>query len=370
MEEQAFYKLLVERYVAKQLTDEELEVFVALASDGKLDEELALAMAEVLETDDDSTQRPGVYKLWPKIAVVAAAVAALALFIYFFNAPRHPEGSVATRDLLVHDIAPGRNGAQIMLGNGKVIELSGEKKGVVIGDTGMMYSDGSTDPSLSRSDISPSGGERSVMLTAQTDRGQTYEFILPDGTHVWLNAASSISFPSQFNGKVRKIVLDGEGYFEVAKDKMHPFIVASKGQEVEVLGTHFNINSYDEEPLVKTILVEGSVKVSQGEQTKILKPGQQAEQRAGQLVVSEANTAEDLAWKDGNFIFNGKNIKSIMRLLERWYNIEVVYEGRVTQELYYAHISRFKNISEILKSLENAQGVHFKIEGRRVTVRE
>ncbi|MES2458046.1 MAG: FecR domain-containing protein [Bacteroidota bacterium] len=328
--------------------------------------------------------------LWKKIAV-AAAVAAIALCVWLFNAPkggRHLEGSVATRDLL-NDIAPGKNGATITLANGKVIELSGAKKGVIIGNGKLVYDDKTPLSPGGRDGRSPERG----MLTAETRKGQVYEFTLPDGTHVWLNADSKISFPSQFNGKERKILLSGEAYFAVVHNAKQPFRVESNGQVVEDIGTEFNISAYGDEINVKTTLVEGSAKVTplspqggslpQGERgagSITLKANQQAilsplegEMPAGQrgvkkLHVTDSNTEEAIAWKNGYFRFNDQKITAIMLQLSRWYDIEVKYEGTMTDEGLYGKISRYKNISDVLKMLEKTGLLHFKVEGRRVTV--
>jgi len=338
--------------------------------------------------------RTKVYRLWPRIAVAAAAVAALALCVYFFNAPkggRHLEGSVATRDLL-NDIAPGRNGATITLANGKVIALSGEKKGVIIGDTGMKYSDGSTDPSLpTNRDRFSSRGERGVMLIAETRKGQTYEFVLPDGTKVWLNADSKISFPSQFDGKERKILLSGEAYFAVVHNEKQPFRVESNGQVVEDIGTEFNISAYTDEKYIKTTLVEGSASVASlsplegempaGQRGVILKPNQQAilsplegEMPAGQrggnnLKVTTIDPEEAIAWKQGYFKFNEQPLEELLKKVARWYNVEIVYTAAELKNIPFSGtITRYGNVSKLLKNLERTELVHFKIEERRIVV--
>jgi hypothetical protein len=303
--------------------------------------------------------------LGSRVAVAAAAVAAIVLGVYFFNAirhantPRHPELVSGSQD-----IAPGKNGATITLANGKVIQLSDAKSGVVVGEGDLKYDDGSP--------LSPQGGslpegEGSMMLTASTAKGQTYRFTLPDGTKVWLNADSKLEFPSNFvNGKTRSVKLSGEGYFEVAKDKAHPFMVNFKTLTLTVLGTHFNVNAYENEKIAKATLLEGSIKIEK----LFLKPDQQAvfdDHKRLSLQTLE-NAEKEIAWKDGYFRFYDEKIESIMKKLERWYDIEVVYEGRMTSEGFTGKVSRNKNISQVLMILEKTKGVHFKIEGRRVTV--
>ncbi|MES2454053.1 MAG: FecR domain-containing protein [Bacteroidota bacterium] len=318
--------------------------------------------------------------LWPRIAVVAAAVAAVVFGIWFFSS-KYQDASIKTGSIAsVNDIAPGKNGATITLASGEVIELSGKKKGVVIGDKGMKYSDGSTDPSLPMNrDRFSSGGERSGVLTAQTAKGQTYEFILPDGTHVWLNADSKISFPNQFTGKERKILLSGEAYFAVVHNDKQPFRVESKGQVVEDIGTEFNINAYADESSIKTTLVEGSARVASlsplegpiptgRESGVILKPNQQAVLLNNKLDVITANIDQIMAWKNGKFAFQKESLQNIMTGVARWYNVEVVFEPGFESKPFTGSMSRFENISTVLHVLELTGTVHFKVEGRRVTV--
>ena len=197
--------------------------------------------------------------------------------------------------------------------------------------------------------------------------GQQYEVVLPDGTHVWLNAASSIKFPTAFTGAVRKVELMGESYFEVAKNRVMPFIVSVNQTEIEVLGTHFNVMGYAEEGSTNTTLLEGSVKIRKGGSSKTIIPGQQA-RVTNNIQVAEVNTDEVIAWKNGKFSFNDEDIHSIMNQIVRWYDLEVVYMPGVTNQKFGGEISRYKNVNEILKKLELTQTIHFKQEGRRIIV--
>jgi ferric-dicitrate binding protein FerR (iron transport regulator) len=202
----------------------------------------------------------------------------------------------------------------------------------------------------------------------------TYQLTLSDGSKVWLNAATSMRYPENFAGNERKVeLLYGEAYFEVAHDAKMPFKVMGAGQTIEDIGTQFNINAYENESDIKTTLLEGGIKVYNNNGSAILTPGQQAKVKNGMprskiIVISAANTEEAVAWKNGYFRFNNEKIGSIMRQLSRWYNIDVSYEGKITDEGFYGRISRYKNISDVLKMLEDTRSVHFKVEGRRVTV--
>ncbi|RYZ96924.1 MAG: FecR family protein, partial [Sphingobacteriaceae bacterium] len=187
-----------------------------------------------------------------------------------------------------------------------------------------------------------------------------YPLILPDGSKVWLNAQSSITFPIAFTGKERIVKISGEALFEVAHNAKHPFKVQTKKQTIEDIGTIFNVNAYADEAATKTTLVEGKVKVN----NILLNPGQQSDG----FHLKTVNTKRYVAWRNNDFYFENDNIGTVMKELSRWYNIEVKYEGNITTENFTAQISRYKNISSILQILENTKGVHFKIEGRRVTV--
>jgi transmembrane sensor len=303
-----------------------------------------------------------------RIAVAAAAVAAVVFGVWFYNS-RHLDDR---RDLLnyaTHDVPPGKNGATITLASGKVIPLSGAKTGIVVGADDIRYSDNTP--------LSPQGGslrqgERGIVqnLTASTAKGQTYQFTLPDGTKVWLNADSKISFPSQFNGKERKILLTGEAYFAVVHNAKQPFRVESKGpggnrQLVEDIGTEFNINAYVDESSTRTTLVEGSASVND----VLLKPSQQSIlTSADQIKVVNVDTELAVAWKNNQFLFEDEELGTIMRMIGRWYNVEVEFTDDIGKEKFGGGVSRFDKVSKVLKSLEETGKAHFKIQGRKIYV--
>lgn len=315
--------------------------------------------------------RPQLNWNWSRgVAVVAAAVAMIVFGVWLFNNRHATRSSVQDGELTMNDIAPGKNGATITLANGKVIQLSDAKTGLVIGEDKLVYNDGTALQDRD-SDL------RNDEMSATTTKGQTYIFTLPDGTRVWLNADSKISFKNQFVGRTRNILLEGEAYFEVAKNKKSPFVVKTREQEVMVLGTHFNINSYADESSVKTTLFEGSVNVSRlltkvGVNKdlggKTLKPGQQSILNKENFKVVEANMDEAIAWKNNEFMFESQSIESIMKMVERWYDVQVIYTGNKPVEKYSGTVSRFDNVSSVLRILESSGGVHFKIEGRKIYV--
>ncbi|MBE9598462.1 FecR family protein [Pedobacter sp. MC2016-24] len=314
-------------------------------------------------------------KLWPRIAITAAAVAALIFGVWLFEAHyrngRHPE--LVSGPQYSNDVAPGKNTATLTLANGKTITLSDAKTGVVIQTSKLTYTDGtavSGQHRPSRSDAEGSGA-KNQLLTAQTPLGGTYQFTLPDGTRVWLNADSKISFPMQFSGKSRKILLSGEAYFEVQHLALAtPFIVETPGQQVTVLGTHFNINAYKDEADTKTTLLQGSVKVSQGSAFSILSPGQQAILSAQNISLKAVNVNDVIDWKNGEFIFKNEPLPNILRRVARWYNVTVTYQAKYDQiPTYSGSVSRLNNVSEVLHMLEKTGDSRFEIRGNQIIVK-
>lgn len=266
------------------------------------------------------------------------------------------------------DVSPGGNRALLTLENGKKIQLSDSKTGIVVDASKLTYNDGTL-----------IDNEKSQSFTVSTPRGGTYQVRLPDGSIAWLNAASSLTYssPLKSDGGIRRVKLIGEAYFEVAKDKEHPFVVSTDKQNVTVLGTHFNINSYKDERAVRTTLLEGSVRVDlisyQGaplpEKTKILKPGMQAVNSGAIIEVNEVDPDLAISWKNGEFAFRNEQLGDIMKNVARWYDVEVVYEDPDAQyKQYGGSISKYENISKVLGMLELTGNVKFKIEGKKIIV--
>jgi transmembrane sensor len=269
-------------------------------------------------------------------------------------------------------IRPGGNNAYLTLSNGKKIALNDKKDGVLAMQNGVQIlktGDGRITYSVTGTNMVTDNSYNVI----ETPKGGQYQITLPDGTRVWLNAASSLKYPSAFKGNERKVELSGEAYFEVSKNKAMPFKVMTNTQTVEVLGTHFNINGYSEELVTKTTLLEGSVSVKNNHNTTsvVISPGQQARIMANvndKIGVVEADTEEVMAWKNNYFRFNNENIKSVMRKISRWYDVNVEYEGNISDEEFNGTISRTKNIAQVLEMLEDTKSVHFKVEGRRIVV--
>ena len=300
--------------------------------------------------------------------ITAAAVVLLALsaglFFYMNKAPLSNNIVV----LKGPDVTPGKNSARLTLSNGHQIILSGSISGQLTNESGVSVSKTADGRLIYEIIDKPEKALASAYNTLTTVKGEQYQVRLPDGSTVWLNAASSLKYPVSFASvKQRKVELDGEAYFEVAKDKKHPFIVSSKGQQIEVLGTHFNINSYADEVSTKTTLLEGSVQINGH---VFIKPGEQATGAGNQIEVSKADTEAAVDWKNGDFIFNkNDDFKSAMRKIARWYDVDIIYESSAyTGMELRGWLSRKNTLSVVLQRIESTGKVHFKIEGRRVTV--
>ncbi|MBE9602223.1 FecR family protein [Pedobacter sp. MC2016-24] len=294
-----------------------------------------------------------------KVASIAAVMAVVFGFWYYSSKVLL---NLNAEIVYKNDVLPGTNTATLTLSNGKTIQLSDAKNGVVIDATSLKYNDGSVVDSV--------GIKPNQMLTTTTPRGGTYQIVLPDGSHVWMNADSKMIFPAKFSGQTREVLLEGEAYFEVAKDKAHPFIVKNHTQRIEVLGTHFNLNSYADEIGIKTTLLEGSVKVSLSSGKEVLlKPGEEALNATGDIRVEKADTEEAVAWKNGNIVFRAKTLRDIMRQLSRWYDVTIVYAPDApVNETFSAAVSRTRNISSVLERMQATGSVKFKIDGKKITV--
>lgn len=274
-----------------------------------------------------------------------------------------------------NDAEPGHDGAILKLADGRTIILDSAANGA-------LTTEGSTKIEKAGNGQlvyhTAAGKEQQQVLynTLSTPRGRKFRLTLPDGSNVWLNAESSITYPSAFVSNERKVEITGEAYFEVTHNPAMPFKVKintspGNGGEVEVLGTHFNIMAYNDERSINTTLLEGAVKIIQGSKSSFLKPGQQAQlNNAGELkLISNANAEEAVAWKNGLFIFNGADIKTIMRQVSRWYDVEISYEKEISQT-FSGTIPRTVNASKLFNYLELTRHVHFRIEGKKVIVTE
>lgn len=324
---------------------------------------------EVLPPSTESANKP----MYQRIAIAASVCFLLAAGIWFFTNKGEDRERFAqhVKPARAKQLLPGGNKATLTLANGKKVILDDKANGTILKQAGIQITkkaDGKLVYKLEGGNSSQD--QKNLFNTIETPRGGQYEITMPDGTSVWLNAMSSLKYPLVFDKKERKVFLTGEGYFEVAKAS-RPFVVKTADQEVEVLGTHFNINAYDDENVTRTTLLEGAVNVRE-EKTgsiKSLTPGRQVLLKSGRMQVQEVDTELVVAWKNGTFNFNRETLESIMRQVSRWYDVEVEYRDEaVKKELLSGSVSRFKNAGELIQVLSLTKVVHFKIEGRRIVV--
>ncbi|MGH2645376.1 MAG: FecR family protein, partial [Chitinophagaceae bacterium] len=309
--------------------------------------------------------------VWIRAAAAAILIMLMTGGYFWYNGTKPVVKTTANVLQMKNDVAPGGNKATLTLANGKTIILDSVRSGQLanLGNSKVMkMSNGRLAYEVQSS---KRGEEKSLTYNIlTTPRGGQYELLLPDGSKVWLNAASSIHFPTAFTGNERKVEITGEAYFEIAQNATKPFIVVANGMNVTVLGTHFNVNAYRDDADMKVTLVEGRVRVASGNMAgTILKPMEQAEVNKEGLIklVENADVNEALAWKEGIFQFDGDNMTTIMKKISRWYNVEVTYKNRIPSGHFTGIISRNTNLSEVLKMFE-LSGVQFRIEGKDLTV--
>lgn len=300
---------------------------------------------------------------WIPYAAAILLTATITLwYLYSSSGSDHSSG-------LTHatNIAPGGNRATLTLANGSKIDLSEAHEGIVIDNDRISYKDHSQEiVQLDKSAIND--------LVLSTPKGGTYQVTLPDGTKVWLNAASTLKYPSRFEGTERVVTFSGEGYFEVARNIHQPFRVISEDQQVVVLGTEFNICAYPDEDEKKTTLVEGKVNVlytngADEEHAVQLSPSEQSLLRNEQLTKQLIDVTGEIAWREGVFAFRKESLESIMRKVSRWYNVDVDLQGNVAQRTFTGTVSKYENISGVLETLELTNVLHFEIKGNRLIVK-
>lgn len=308
---------------------------------------------------------------WYRLTAAAAVLILISAGVYVLRSSKPAQETVKTHHYK-QDVAPGGNRATLTLGDGSVIELDSAQNGALgsQGNTQVIKMAGAQ-LAYDNGDA----GDREVFYynTVNTPRGGQYQIILPDGSKVWLNAESSLRFPTAFAGNERKVELTGEAYFDIVKDAAKPFIVQLNRMDVEVLGTEFNIMAYANERTVNTSLLRGAVRVRSGDARSLLRPGQQAQlHKDGKLnVVNHPFIEEEAAWKDGMFIFNNAALESIMRRICRWYNVEADFTSeKLKSQLFTGQIPRQENLSEVLKMLELTDAVHFDVENRTILVKQ
>jgi ferric-dicitrate binding protein FerR (iron transport regulator) len=376
---------LYNRYLSQSLSTDEVQEFKKLLSSGDHDQALnELIDSEWIRLKNDElfnvpqenmdaafeyiVAQPQTSKktigMWQRIAAAASMLLFLSTGGYFLL----HKPAVTTQLVQKQDIAPGTNQATLTLANGTKIILTKALSGKLAQQGNMLVQvNGGNAIAYTVADQNQSQQqpEHNTLSTAIGEQSP-YPLILADGTKVWLNAASSVSFPVAFSGKERVVEMTGEAYFEVAHNAAKPFRVVTKKQIIEDIGTAFNIKAYDNEPLAKTTLIEGAVKVS----GVTLKPGDQAvsnNQNNRIEIARDINTNVTTAWKDGYFRFDLETLPAIMREFARWYNVEVIYEGKPTEQQFNMKVSRKSSLNRALQILTKG-GVHYRLEGRKLII--
>jgi transmembrane sensor len=392
-------KILFQRYLDNQCSPAELEFVFSLFGTAK-ESELREIISEALLAEDQlaisgpdhqkklqliyreiSREIGGTNKeitppvlgrkpVWPRIAVAASIILCLSVAA-FLMLHKPIQRQIVLSQPSKNDLAPGGNKAILTLSTGKQIVLTGAHNGKLAqqGDAAITKT---ADGQIVYGMGDKSSAAEVSYNTTRTPRGGQFQVVLTDGTKVWLNAASSITYPTAFTGTDREVEITGEVYFEVAHNASKPFRVKSNGQIVEVLGTHFNINAYEDEPVVTTTLFEGSVKINKGTASALLKPGQQAlvaekENSLNIKITDNVDLDQALAWKNGKFYFTNTDIEEVMRQVARWYDVDIEYKGKVPNIRLSGSCYRNLTASKALTILEYT-GIDFKIEGRKIIV--
>lgn len=382
MERLEYIKELFRQYLAKTISDrdrDELMQFFANSDQAQIEEVIgSLSADEHLHIQDldrydaraerilgqirRTTTRP-TRSLFIKVLPYAAAILVfLSVGIYYYWHSQDVQPTAKLTSIYGDDVAPGGNRATITLDDGTVMELAEDKDGIIAYGTELTYTSGEkllTAPSEVQ------------YATLTTPRGGQYQITLPDGSKVWLNAASSITYPARFEGAQRTVKLQGEAYFDIAENKAQPFIVETEGQQLTVTGTTFNVDAYADSETIITTLVSGSVNIAdaEGSTTVKLQPGQQALLHHGRFTTKKVDTQVATAWVRGEFVFHYTTLAEILPQLERWYDIEVDIDP-IPQEEFYAEIKRNMPLSTVLKAIEETSNVKFEIKGRRLLLRK
>jgi transmembrane sensor len=315
-------------------------------------------------------KKPGIAKL--KLTWLRAAAAVVTLFLMSYGTYLLLRKDNATRTELsknnYKNIKPGGNKAVLTLADGTQVILDEASKGELARQAGVVITKSADGRIIYQTVATPNDGRQPLQNTIATPKGGQYQVVLPDSSIVWLNSASSITYPTSFAGKERLVSLKGEAYFEVAKNKNMPFRVQSGLQTVEVLGTHFNVNAYDDEPEIETTLLEGSIRLRSPINATLIVPGEQGiVSGSGEIIKHVVDTDSEIAWKNGLFSFKGQDIYAIMRQISRWYNIDVIYDKGLPPEKYYGEIERSSRLESVFKILE-LNNVEFELQGKTVRV--
>ncbi len=397
---------LIKRYSADECTIPELKELLKGIDESEGDDDLNSALRAEWDSQSDLEVPPVIDKesiyaqiirstsigksrrmfpRWTRVAAAASLIIVMAgVALIYRTHPSHPTNATV-QPMKVQDVAPGGNKAMLTLANGSRIILDSVRNGDLPpqGNSRLYKADdgklvyqirtGGNKEATTGANVSGIAAKALTFNTIATPIGGQYQVTLADGTKVWLNALSSLRFPTAFEGNERAVELSGEAYFEVAVQqrpfKVHIVTPGKRAMEIEVLGTHFDVDAYADDPLVTTTLLEGRVKITAGNKNMILAPGQQGrlDQTGGLQLETSADVEEAIAWKNGYFQFADADIRTVMRQVSRWYGIQVEYNGSMPERQFGGQMQRSAYLSKVLQVLAES-GVHFKIEGNKVVI--
>lgn len=349
-------------------SDHNMKLFEELTDEENLEANLSWMDSVQTEKSWQALQEAGAFNKPARIkkfhAWMAAASILLIAGLFTVNYLRDADENGHRTSAIKSDVPPGGNRATLTLSDGSVIDLAKARDGLLENDKGVEINKQGEGQLL----YSANGNVSVGYNTLSTPRGGQYNVVLPDGSRVWLNAASSLKYPTAFQGTTRVVELTGEGYFEVAKNTQDFIVKLANESQVKVLGTWFNVNSYEDEESQEITLLEGSVQIIKGNEKQLLQPGQQARVSKDDILrIAAVNTEETTGWKNGQFVFRDADIQSIMRQVVRWYDVKVIYQTGVTRH-FNATISRNEPLSRLLNLLEKTGDIHFKIENKTIYV--
>lgn len=365
-DENSIYDDLILAQLTRKVNDADLPTSVKLNLNARLQH---ILHAEI----NPLPARPGAkrihFPIFRYLAIAASLIAVLTV-AYLFKDSKKAVKNKSINQQVAQDIAPGKDEAVLTLADGRKILLTDKKNGELARAAGISINKAADGKLVYTIDSKNAGsGAADMYNTITTPRGGQYQVNLPDGTKVWLNSASSIHFPMMFSAAGKRMVkLSGEAYFEVEKDKKRPFVVSSGKQTLEVLGTHFNISSYPEDAGTKTTLLEGAVKITAGQQTAMLHPGEEADVTSA-IRVAAVDAESAIAWKNGFFRFDDEELESVMNKIARWYDLDVEFkDATLKHELLAAYSTRFAKVSQLLKQLNQIGDAQFTLEERKIII--
>jgi transmembrane sensor len=355
------YASELEAIVDKQLITDEFEQ----ERNDRLGE---LILQKIKDKMSAASRKPARITLmtWRRIAVAAAAVFFIITGYWFFTKREEKKPTPELHEQsFTNDVAPGQYKAKLILASGQTIKIDNST-------IGELARQGNATILNSKNQLTYQTGKSSatevLYNTLSTERGETYAMTLSDGSKVWLNSLSSVRFPVMFAGNERKVEITGEVYFQIKHNSKMPFKLVASGVEVHDLGTEFNVNDYNDEPVIKTTLLSGRAKVIKGSKNHLLDPGQEVQVRQNDLIfIANADIEQAIAWKNGLFRFRSADVGTIMRQLARWYNIDIDYQEKIPDGHFTGVVSRGVTLVEVLKMLE-LSGLHFRLDGKKLTV--